>query len=166
MKTDLRALLRSNYVIRYHANPDLARFGDTDGHHQAMVVQIIFALHPAPPMALIYAAAHHDCGEAGVGDNPSTLKDIAPALSNLLEYAESRQRAQMRVHWVLEDAEYSWLKFADRLAAYAHVLHVAPHVLGEKDWRGLHASLQHNAEAYDVWPQVMDVIGRYPSEAR
>ena len=134
MTVDLKAILRSNYVIRFAANPDLARHGDTDGHHQALVAQIIFACHPAPSMALVYGALHHDTGESGLGDMAGPAKNENPELAKVLEIAEARNREAMGVTILLNDEDSRWLRFADVLAAYAHVRHVARTVLLGDGW--------------------------------
>lgn len=133
-RPDLRAILRSDYVIRYHANPDLARYGDTNGHHQAMVAQIIFALHPNPSLLLIHAALHHDTGEMDLGDFAGPAKASNPDLCDLLEIAEGRNRTRMGCNYVLTSSDAEWLTFADRLAAYFHVKHVSPRHLNNDGW--------------------------------
>lgn len=147
---NIRAIMRSNYVQRYHANPDLARYGDTVGHHQAMVAQILFALHPSPSMALIHAALHHDCGEAGVGDMPGPLKHKNPLLANLMETVEREQLAGMGIAFSLSDQDQDWLDFADRLAAYIHVRHVAPHILDGDGWPDALTRLQIEADRLGI----------------
>lgn len=157
MTINLRAILRSNYVVRYHANPDLARFGDTNGHHQAMVAQIIMALHPNPSMLLIHAALHHDSGEAGLGDICGPAKDSDPELVALLEVAEARNRDRMGCNYVLGSEDAEWLQFADRLAAYFHVKHVAPHVFEEETWQEAKHWLSERAVAKKLYQLIWEL---------
>lgn len=158
MTVDLKAILRSNYVIRFAANPDLARYGDTDGHHQALVAQIIFACHPGPDMSLIYAALHHDTGEAHLGDMAGPAKSDNPELAKLLELAEAFNRSRMGVHFTLTEDDERWLRFADVLAAYAHVHHVARTVLFGDGWPECRYWLIHEAEELGCADQVRAVM--------
>lgn len=158
MTVDLKAILRSNYVIRFAANPDLARYGDTDGHHQALVAQIIFACHPAPTMSLIYAALHHDTGEADLGDMAGPAKSDNPELAKLLEVAEARNRERMGVFLHLSKENARWLRFADVLAAYAHVHHVARTVLFGDGWPECRYWLIHESEELGCADQVRAVM--------
>lgn len=135
MTVNIHALMRSNYVIRYAPNPDLARYGDTNGHHQAMVAQIIFALHPNPSQDLIYEALHHDVGEMNLGDIAGPAKAENRTLADLLDFAEGVQREKVGApRRQLNVVDAMWLRFADSLAAFHHVRHVAPHLLQGDDW--------------------------------
>ncbi|MCJ8139499.1 YfbR-like 5'-deoxynucleotidase [Falsirhodobacter halotolerans] len=142
----LHSILRSGYVRRFHANPNLAHVGDTVAHHHALVAQIIFAAHPAPSIDLIRAALHHDCGEMMVGDLPGPFKDAAPALARQHEAWEQDALEGMGLRWTLSSKERAWLAFADRLAAFVHVQHVAPHVLMGDGWPEARTRLAERAE--------------------
>jgi hypothetical protein len=126
---------RSGYVKRYHSNPDIAHLGDTLAHHQGQVAQIIFALHPNPSLELIYEALHHDVGEMDVGDMGALAKQANPDLRATLADLETQSRISQGCppKW-LDTDERAWLKLADRLQAYKHVQHVAPHLLRDNGW--------------------------------
>lgn len=130
----LRAILRSGYVRRFHANPDLAHLGDTVAHHHAMTAQILCAVHPGPSAELIRAALHHDCGEMVVGDLPAPFKSANPALARAHAAVEDKARQSMGVQVEVTEEDGRWLRFADRLAAYVHVAQLAPHVLQGDGW--------------------------------
>jgi 5'-deoxynucleotidase YfbR-like HD superfamily hydrolase len=134
MTRDLEAILRSGYQRRWHSNPDIAHTAETTGHHHGQVAQIIMALHPDPSRDLIDAALHHDCGEMGLGDVSATAKRENPHLAALLDTIEARNRAAMGLHWRITRDEARWLKFADRLSAFAWMLQMTPHLAGDDEW--------------------------------
>lgn len=103
--------------------------------HHARVAQIILALHPAPSLALIDAALHHDAGEPSVGDVPWPVKRDNPELAKALGDAEDEALRRIGCYVELAAEDAAWLKLADRLAAIMHVKHVAPHLLERDDWQ-------------------------------
>lgn len=132
---DLVGILRAGRCTRWHANPDMAHHRETLAEHQAMVAQIILALHPAPSLTLVDAALHHDIGEAELGDLPGPAKRAHPELAAILEAAEKQARARMMGGWPrLTRDEADWLAFADRLAALVHLAHVQPTHVWRPDW--------------------------------
>jgi len=132
---DLQAILSGGYCTRWHANADLAHIRETLAEHHARVAQIILALHPAPSLALIDAALHHDAGEPSVGDVPWPVKRDNPALAKALGDAEDEALRRIGCYVELAAEDAAWLKLADRLAAIMHVKHVAPHLLERVDWQ-------------------------------
>jgi 5'-deoxynucleotidase len=129
-------ILRGGYCTRWHAHPDLAHIRETLAAHHARVAQIIFALHPAPSLALIDAALHHDCGEPWLGDVTGPAKRNRPDLAKILGRVEAAHRAALGLpDWDLSPQDRLWLEYADRRAALAHVSHVAPHLLTAPAWR-------------------------------
>lgn len=155
----LRTILKSGYVRRFHANPSLAHLGDTVAHHHAMVAQIVIALHPAPSLALITAAVHHDCGELIAGDLPAPFKDAEPVIARQHAAAEDEARADMGLAWALSETDERWLRLADRLAAYVHVRQVAPHLLSGDGWPEARSVL----EAMGLELGVADALSGVPS---
>ena len=136
MTRALAEILRGGYCTRWHANPDLAHIRETLAEHHARVAQIILALHPAPSVALIDAALHHDAGEPAVGDWPWPFKRDNPNLAAQGAEAEDLARLSLGIEIDLDPADALWLKLADRIAALAHVAQVAPHLLARPGWRG------------------------------
>jgi len=130
----MQAILSGGYCTRWHANADLAHIRETLAEHHARVAQIILALHPAPSLALIDAALHHDAGEPSVGDVPWPVKRDNPALAKALKGAEDAELRRIGCYVELAPEDAAWLKLADRLAAIMHVKHVAPHLLERQDW--------------------------------
>lgn len=129
-------ILRGNYVRRFHSNPDLAHVGDTNGHHQASVAQIVFHLMPDATINLIHAALHHDSAEQFVGDLPQPFKAVAPDFAKMHASIETAYLADIGADTSehLTPINAKILKLADRLAAYLHVRHVAPHILAAYGW--------------------------------
>lgn len=138
---DLPEILRGGYCTRWHANPDLAHIRETLAEHHARVAQIILALHPQPSVALIDAALHHDAGEPAVGDLPWFFKQAHPQIAADHAAVEADVLAELGCSWPLSPEDVRWIKFADRLAAYAHVAQMAPAVLQRDDWQCARADL-------------------------
>lgn len=147
---DLTAILRGGYCTRWHANPDLANIRETLAEHHARVAQIILALHPSPSLALIDAALHHDAGEAIVGDLPWPFKRDNPAISAGHAAAEQAACEAIGLTFKLWPDDTKWLKFADRLAAYQHVRHVAPAVLAQVEWINAYVDILNDAKDLGV----------------
>lgn len=127
-------ILRGNYVRRFHSNPDLAHVGDTNGHHHAMVAQIVLHLCPTASIDLIHAALHHDSAEQFVGDLPSPFKRLSPQIASWHAAIEANLLADLGIDPDLSDGDREILTLADRLAAHIHVRHVAPHVITGSGW--------------------------------
>lgn len=155
---DLQAILRGGYCTRWHANADMAHIRETLAEHHARVAQIILALHPAPSLALIDAALHHDCGEPAVGDVPWPVKRDNPALKDILDEIEARERDRIGVPEATGD-DVRWLKFADRLAGWMHVKHTNPAALNCDDWRNDGWALAKMAEDLGIWSPVAKIMG-------
>ena len=134
MTRNLNEIFRGGYCTRWHANPDMAHIRETLAEHHARVAQIILALHPAPTLALVDAALHHDAGEPEVGDVRWPAKRANPVLATLLDAAEDKAREDLGLTFDLFPDDVNWLKLADRLAAYMHAAHTAPRVLDTPDW--------------------------------
>jgi 5'-deoxynucleotidase len=137
----------------------MAHIRETLAEHHARVAQIIIALHPSPSVALIDAALHHDAGEPAVGDNPWPAKRDNPELRVLLDAAEAKERRRIGVPEPQNDDDAAWLRMADRLSAYMHVRHVAPHQLIRKDWRSDRLEIEKMAMKLGCWVQVSEVMG-------
>lgn len=135
MTRALAAILRGGHCTRWHANPDLAHVRETLAEHHARVAQIILALHPAPSVALLDAALHHDAGEPAVGDLPAPFKRDNPNCAALHAEAEDQARQALGIDIDLPEDDARWLALADRLAAFAHVAQVAPHLLADPEWQ-------------------------------
>lgn len=132
---DLYAILRGGYYTRWHTNPDMAHIRETLAEHHARVAQIILALHPAPSVALIDAALHHDMGEVATGDWPWEFKHNNPDLAEAGAEAEEKERFRLGCHVALSADDRHWLHLADRIASYAHMAHVNPALSNRSDWR-------------------------------
>jgi hypothetical protein len=109
-------------VQRYHANPGMARLGQTNADHQGRCVQLLLALHPAPSVALIRAVAHHDVGERWAGDLPAPFKKAQPEIAAAHAEAEMEFAARAMGWRVLDDLsreDVRWLALIDKLEAWA-----------------------------------------------
>lgn len=131
---NLRDIMRSGYVTRWHSNPDLAHIRETLAEHHARVAQIILALHPAPTLALIDAALHHDCGEMLTGDVPGPFKMAHPVTAAVMRRIEMAAIDAMNIELNITPTDRAWIKFADLLAAWMHVEHVRPDLLALPEW--------------------------------
>jgi 5'-deoxynucleotidase len=117
------AVYAAGDVQRWHANPAMAREGQTNADHQGRCVQLLLLLHPGPSVALIKAAAFHDLGERWVGDMPRPLKAAHPDLAQAHAAVEAEAIAQVKGALPdLTDDECRWLKLVDQLEATCFVI--------------------------------------------
>jgi len=115
-------IYKSGQVARYHCNPTMSLFRQTNADHQWGCVILILMLHPNPSVSLIRAAATHDVGEIGSGDLSHQVKQANPehaANHDALEQYVSEEMGCPRPY--LSEGEKDWLKFADRLEAYLYM---------------------------------------------
>ena len=123
-------------VQRYHANPGMARLGQTNADHQGRCVHLLLALHPDPSVALIRAVALHDLGERWAGDLPAHFKDAQPDIA-AIHAALEQDFAERAMGWDALDRltrdEKDWLRLIDKLEAWAFMRCHAP---GEADRDG------------------------------
>ena len=151
-------LIRSGLVRRWHANPDLAHSGETNGHHQWVVASLVLALHPDPSPALVREALWHDVGELRAGDLSAPFKDANPEFAGAHAKYEREARSDIcGVIWLDRD-EARWLKFCDRLAAYLWMLHAAPACAGRQDWRDAKSWMLNEALNLDRCHAVSQLI--------
>jgi 5'-deoxynucleotidase len=124
-------------VQRYHANPGMARLGQTTADHQGRCVQLLLALHPAPSVALIRAVAHHDLGERWAGDLPAPFKQAQPEIAAAQAEAEQEFAARAMGWPVLDDLsreDLRWLALIDKLEACAFMRGHAPYQADRDGW--------------------------------
>lgn len=157
---DLRAILAGGYCTRWHAYPALAHIRETLAEHHARVAQIILALHPAPSVALIDAALHHDAGEPFVGDVPAPFKRANPELAAAIGAAEDRALEGIGVRVDLSYREAEWLALADRLAAFLHVGHVRPDLLESSEWQAEGVKVLAMARAFGLEHRIIGMMPR------
>lgn len=155
----LSTLIRSGRVRRWHANPDLAHTGETNGHHQWVVATLILKLHPDAAPALVIEALWHDVGELGCGDLPGPFKDAHPEIAVAHAAAERRVREDLCGASWLDEEEREWLVLCDRLAAWLWMSHAAPHCAAHRDWRDARVWIEGAAERLGVSDQVSALIG-------
>jgi len=124
-------------VQRYHANPAMARLGQTIADHQGRCVQLLLALHPNPSVALIWAVAHHDLGERWAGDLPAPFKKAHPDIAAAHAEAELEFAARAMGWDALDDLsreDLRWLALIDTLEAWAFMRGHAPDQYHRDGW--------------------------------
>lgn len=151
-------LYKSGFVQRWHTHPNLARLGQTLGHHQWGVATIIAQLHPKPSVALLMAALWHDVGESVSGDIPHMAKHDSPALAYEAGRVEDTTRERL-TGWILADMDSDWLHMADRLEAYLYVQTMQTDVLDHEDWFNCLEDILETAERLGVYDDVLEVLG-------
>jgi hypothetical protein len=156
----LAPLYMAGEVRRWHANPALAREGQTNADHQGRCVQLLLMLCPGASPALVRATAFHDVGEV-VGDLPGPVKRAHPGLAaaHARIEAEARDRICGALPW-LTPVEDRWLSLVDRLEAACFVLSRQPGeaVRPASHWHDTLQRLQVDAEALGCGPAVRAVL--------
>lgn len=151
---------QTGFAQRYATNPDLARHGQTLGHHQWGVATLLLALFPDCRKEVLVEALLHDTGEPGVGcDMAARAKrcypDIATALA-MAEYIERRQIGTLVED--LTEIEQAQVILCDGLEAYLYVSVVAPWVLAGDGWPEMRAGLEQQAWGLDVAAAVVGLL--------
>tara|TARA_R110002072_G_scaffold26966_17_gene88466 strand:+ start:713 stop:1195 length:483 start_codon:yes stop_codon:yes gene_type:complete len=115
-------IYESGQVARYHCNPRMSLFRQTNADHQWGCVILILQLHPDPSINLIRAAATHDCGEIDAGDLSHPVKRSNPEHAAAHDALEAEKAEAMGVpRPQLTNEEARWLKLADRLESFLYM---------------------------------------------
>jgi 5'-deoxynucleotidase YfbR-like HD superfamily hydrolase len=150
----------SGRTLRYHANPLLARYGQTVADHAWGVAAIICCLHPNPSMPLIRAALFHDAGERWVGDLPYPFKVRAPEFARLHSDIEDEIREEMGIpSFNLTATEEKWLKLADRMEAYLFCKMHNPDLVETALWVHNNETMVGMSEELGCTRQVKEITG-------
>ena len=112
---------RTGFGQRYAMNPDLARLGQTLGHHQWGVATLLLTLFPNCRKDVLAEALLHDTGEPGVGaDMASPAKRRYPEIATAVAMAEYVERR--RIGTLVEDltnAEHAMAEHGGQPAAHS-----------------------------------------------
>ena len=153
-------LFLSGFVQRYHAHPTMARYGQTNGHHQWGVAMLSLMLHPRPTRDLLVGALTHDAGELLTGDLPHPFKMLLPEMAKMVARVEKDETADM-LGWVpdLSDEDEMWIALCDRLESILFVRETEPRLLERADWRSLVTQAIGKAARLRVEDQVREMLG-------
>ena len=119
MKSNLKEIYTAGRVTRYHAEPILNLFCQTDADHTWGCLALLYLLNPAPSDALVRNVLWHDVGERWTGDSPGPAKHRYPELRDLLHKIETHALNEQGI--VLPDLteeEGKWLKLVDSLESH------------------------------------------------
>ena len=141
---------------RWHTNQHLEQ---TVADHHGQCVGLLLRLYPpanngnTPSYSLIYEMAHHDLGEAVVGDMPGPAKDMYKDIARAMRNAEKEVRKDMGVPFhPLTDREARWLHFIDKFEAYIFAQEVDYDMNSKTTWEWL----VEESEALGCFEVMMD----------
>jgi 5'-deoxynucleotidase YfbR-like HD superfamily hydrolase len=160
----MRKLYRSGLVQRYHSNPDLARFGQTNAQHQWGVAVLVLALHPRPSKNLIIAAVLHDVGEIDAGDLSRPFKREHPEFAAAHRSIEESFRDEtIGVNLAssfggLTPTEKDWLKLCDNLESYLFALTFNRSVTETQHWIDYQELILSSAENLGCFESVKELL--------
>jgi len=164
---ELQNIYESGRVLRYHANPWMSIFGQTDADHQWGCAALLFKLHPNPSIQLIKAAIFHDAGERWAGDMPYPAKIAAPEVAEAHGVVEHQMAADAGVPtYHLSDNEQLWLKFADRLESHFFTLVNRPEIVKTIGFAAQEELIKKQALELRVWSQVKDCFQEFKPETK
>lgn len=109
----IAVLREGGCVQRAHTMPHHGEY--TVGKHSFDAVNLLFVLHPDPPMHLVKAVLWHDIGERWTGDVPATAKWSDGELAKRLDMLESRCLKAAGLEQTLSPEERLWLRAVDRI---------------------------------------------------
>lgn len=146
-------------VQRYHTNPHLALYGQTNADHAWGVAAIIAWLKPDASADLLRAALFHDAGEYEVGDLPAPFKQLHPAIAEQHREAEAQAQEDLSPEPIaLTEVGQQWLRLADMVEAIMFTGLRAPHLLETPDWGDQIAEATRLANELGVLFAVADMI--------
>lgn len=156
-------MYEAGFVQRYHTHPVLARFGQTDGHHQFSVAALMLNIHPNPSRDLLIACLTHDVGERFACDLAAPVKRDNPELAEAHADLEESYRVNHfhNANPELNTTDHFWLKAIDMLECYMYASIVCPQALDTKPWKGLRLAIVNrfielcrNAPAPEFSPRI------------
>ena len=103
-------------VERCHTIPHVGSY--SNGLHSYNAAQLCLVFHPNPSLDLIKAILDHDVAEFVVGDMPSTMKMMSPAIADELQRVEDQVEERFGLHTYLTLEELRWLKACDLMELY------------------------------------------------
>lgn len=154
-------LYRSGFVQRYASSPELATFGQTNGHHQWGVAVLMFSLFGdrIDNMAVVWEALHHDTGEMGACDVSYPARQKYPALAQAASAAEFEERMYLGVPEAqLTEDETAMLRLCDRLESILFASVRAPWVLQGDGWPEMVSQIKGAAWALGVGAEVEGLL--------
>lgn len=159
----IHKLYRSGFVQRYHTNPELARYGQTNGQHQWSCVALLMALFPKANRSLILQCAFHDVGEIDAGDLAAPFKRSNPEFALLHGSMETVCRketlgAAINDEIDLEFKDTQWLGLVDRLEALLYTITCRPDISNRRGWEGCEAWCLDTAKLLGCRDKVRELI--------
>lgn len=131
-------IYRSGFVQRYHQNPEMAKYGQTNAAHQWGVAMLIKILEPNASPTLLMFALTHDVGEIDVGDLAEPFKRENPEFADRHEILENFHRRKTLGDVVTPDKltihESELFGLCDKLEAILFVGTVEPELLKKRGW--------------------------------
>ena len=148
----------SGLIQRYHANPHLARFGQTLSQHQWGCGILLMELYPDCILNLLKAVQTHDAAELHVGDLPYDFKIIHPDIAASHAKVEAEYLEKMGHNYDLTADEKKWLKFVDRLECLMFCQHHLPVLLESAEWVNGANNVFERAADLGVYCQTVQVL--------
>lgn len=149
--TNVRTAHATGQTVRYHTNPIMSRFHQTDADHSWGVAMIILKLHPNPSRNLVAQAIVHDSGEKWAGDLSYPFKRRHPDIGKAHAEAE---KALSILHEIpqfdLTEEEEQWLRFADRLECHLYAEIYSPWTANEASWIQTKEMIEEMAKALGI----------------
>jgi hypothetical protein len=163
-KPIVQNVYESGRTLRYHANPYMGRFNQTDADHQWGCAALILTLFPYCRLELVKAAIFHDAGERWAGDLPYPVKVANPDMADahaLVEHQMS-ERAGIPQYTLTSNEQYV-LKFVDRVESHLFTAIHNPTVLKTGGFRQQETIIMTMAKVLEVQDQLAscfsDILG-------
>lgn len=120
---DIKTVLDSGHVVRYHCAPIDQK--QSNSSHQWEVAVILTQIYPQVSAQLLTFALTHDVAEMVTGDMPSPIKKEVPELKAILDELEEdyRQDLGLQSEEHFSEEELLAVKYADILSGIYFTTH-------------------------------------------
>lgn len=148
--------------MRYHGNPEMNHFQQTNADHTWGVLVLLDFFWPDADLKLFRAALHHDTGEETDASGPQ--KREHPALAQWLDESEAKSRAKLLGADPLaglSPQEQDKVDFCDKVEAILYVATRNRWVLAGDGWPQDIERARQRAQTLGVAAKLHNLLGRF-----
>ena len=158
MIQDIKQLIRSGGVKRWHQYPEMNGCNENLAEHQWTVAMLVLFFDPDASREDLIFALTHDVGELEAGD----LSRQSKALNVIMEAETLARRRILSGKW--DSGEYRHthaIHLADRLAAWIKMMQFNPSLRRETAWVEMRTKMYVEAERLGLSDKFSEVMNAF-----
>ena len=152
MIQDIKQLIRSGGVKRWHQYPEMNGCNENLAEHQWTVAMLVLSFDPDASREDLIFALTHDVGELEMGD----LSRQSKAMPGFME-----EEALARKRIIVEDEDCGVISLADPLAAWIKMMQFNPSLRRETAWAEMRTKMYVEAERLGLSDKFSEVMNAF-----